>query len=683
MQQLKEFVSAEGGAQRRERYWQLVGVFKNKLNEAVSADASNSPLELTQVIEIYNYAVTEMSWLDFEKKDGEWDLVTLDKSRREMFPQLDQHLAEISYYTQAVLTALRQRGESVGLTDEEYLFSTIQETWLAGVAPLHDLLKYIAPQGHQILIDHELVAKDILVDWLVRMGRSEDEALFVALTIGDHENVLEEASGNRDHWIQSGDPTDRSRALFFTLDTLTSVFDADGLAAGELQVDSDKLQQRFANLVLRHLDPEEAKIFRPEWGYYSARDLLATMGHICDVYQITGFEAFRGQLLGHTLAEYDKFLESDELRTEYLGKFGEKWPGLSDDKALERIIKARQQLLKIKNGEDMGDSLVDSRVGGIHESSKRLWENLLLTREEIENAPDDFIFSGGACNYIGEDGVGKRNDIRDGINTRLTEAGVFFFDPQIEESTHGRGYDGQTDGPTEKSATSKSKNDLYVIDPRTLGAVTLLEIFRDWRDPDARRVVWFANPDGEEGSADFNPLGLENPTAQAVHLTEYFKRANQMRREVLAMCQTDGLINSPDNPDGNVLFVYDNTDNVNSIVIEQKDAGVRVFEIGNQETQMAELLEAYAMISKGEKVVIRFTGEREDGKLPQIQAIDYSSLPEQEVDQLMEKYKADGTVLRNKLIELLEGDQSTSVVYTENGAFEKLMGNRNRLRTRP
>jgi hypothetical protein len=158
---------------------------------------------------------------------------------------------------------------------------------------------------------------------------------------------------------------------------------------------------------------------------------------------------------------------------------------------------------------------------------KRKWNNLLLTVDEIKAAVNEggLIFSGGASNYIRADGEKERNENRDLINSMLSKFGIKFFDPQIHPKTHGRDYDGSVDGDTERLAREESDLDLYEINDKSLGAVTMIELVRDLFDRDAQRVVYL----DYKGADSFKPLGLENEKARLAHYNEYLNAGRNFR----------------------------------------------------------------------------------------------------------------------------------------------------------
>jgi hypothetical protein len=162
------------------------------------------------------------------------------------------------------------------------------------------------------------------------------------------------------------------------------------------------------------------------------------------------------------------------------------------------------------------------------------WQNLL-------NGPDAArtgVFSGGACNAIDAVGDKVRNVGRDALNDWLNEQGILFFDPQIHEDTHGRGYDYDIDGPAEQQARQVAKVTLYEVTPDTLGGVTCLEVLRDVLS-DKQVVLWFSGPSeafDAKGRAKFTPaIDLSNVDGlAAIHLAQYVDAGTKLRANLMA-----------------------------------------------------------------------------------------------------------------------------------------------------
>ena len=166
-------------------------------------------------------------------------------------------------------------------------------------------------------------------------------------------------------------------------------------------------------------------------------------------------------------------------------------------------------------------------------------QNLLVGPQEASRT---VVFSGGACNAIDESGSSIRNERRDSLNTRLDAAGTPFFDPQIHDTTHGRGYNYDLDGPAEKAARAAAQVLLYEIGDDTIAGVSHLEIIRDALSG-RPVIVWNSGGSDDRGRPDFRPRGIDTskPVTRMLlgktvlaHLAQYEKTGKQLRYEVQA-----------------------------------------------------------------------------------------------------------------------------------------------------
>lgn len=171
---------------------------------------------------------------------------------------------------------------------------------------------------------------------------------------------------------------------------------------------------------------------------------------------------------------------------------------------------------------------------------KRMWKRLLMGADEAVNT---VVFSGGACNIITADGKKARNTGRDELNAWLDTLDVAFFEPQIHEDTHGRGYDYDIDGPAEQAARKAAKVTLYELAPDTMGGVTCLEVLRDAMSGKTV-VIWLS---GDKFDAKGRPVFAPNiyvattEDLAAVHLGQYVENGTKLRQNLLAF--TKGLPN--------------------------------------------------------------------------------------------------------------------------------------------
>ena len=205
------------------------------------------------------------------------------------------------------------------LTDREALLITYV------AAPLHDLTKYLGTPQAQIMPDHEIMAAE-----LVRRHFEEKrlalpngaeiiftshDCTFLSSLIGDHENIEKEAG--RTDFISSHSSIERAKALFSVLDTLTGVLKREGpqptWACDRLQLD-----ERFTDLVYRHIDLVKGKIFRPAWASLTIKDLSHTVDHLSKhgvfVSGTTPGESFQQALARSGLRAIERTLDDEKAR---------------------------------------------------------------------------------------------------------------------------------------------------------------------------------------------------------------------------------------------------------------------------------------------------------------------------------------------------------------------------------
>lgn len=201
---------------------------------------------------------------------------------------LAHHLIEITRYARVFL--LNKEGKSKmphTLSD--------REAWLLAyvVAPLHDMLKYLGTPEAQLIADHEILTAALVRETFLgkRVEGSElkeADVAFVAGVVGDHENIFKELG--RVDFIRSEDVVKRGKAVFFILDVMTGVLEDshganEGVTTapqdvGVLMIDERLLTERFIDLYARHVHSAERKVFRPQWGVHTVRDLLSTLAEL-------------------------------------------------------------------------------------------------------------------------------------------------------------------------------------------------------------------------------------------------------------------------------------------------------------------------------------------------------------------------------------------------------------------
>lgn len=195
-------------------------------------------------------------------------------------PDLAEHLRDISAFAQKFL--YKPDGS---LRFSEKVLNKRQVALMTQVIPQwHDLLKLLTTPEFQIAPDHEAVTghlfrqtmqgKTFILDG-VKTELSDDDIAFIAGVIEDHENMGK--SDTRTHFVDSKDPVEKGKAIFFMMDVLTGCFTEEGLQEGKLIIDTQQLEKRFTNLYVRHLDPIEGKTYEPDWGLRTIQDLFHTL----------------------------------------------------------------------------------------------------------------------------------------------------------------------------------------------------------------------------------------------------------------------------------------------------------------------------------------------------------------------------------------------------------------------
>jgi hypothetical protein len=311
------------------------------------------------------------------------------------------------------------------------------------------------------------------------------------------------------------------------------------------------------------------------------------------------------------------------------------------------------------------------------EQPKKMWEHMLVGEAEVDQAINEgkrIVFSGGACNVIDAEGNLVRNTKRDRINAELDKRKIVFFDPQIATNTHGREYDFDKDGMSERKASVASQDDLFLIDPDTFGGVTHLEVFRDARNQGAKQVVWIDGANNDRSVA-FAPKGLDNPSAVERHVKEVKKNADSMRKNFINMVREDGMEKTPNNQKGNVTIIFDEEGKSGQESFDQiNKEGMHAVAIGSDKMNCAAILEAYAKAMTGEPVAIYFKGNRDAKGKP---VMDMPELTPENTQQFLEAYIREGNEMRKVLKEKLLDKPATKIVANEEDALKGILENYN------
>lgn len=172
------------------------------------------------------------------------------------------------------------------------------------ISRYHDLLKFLGSPGSQIARDHEamgrFLAEENFLGWQVDLGGeltnlTQEDVDFIAGLVGDHENVGNKFFGNKAegwiNYIDSENPDERAKAIFFLLDSLTGAVIIN--ENDEIEIVRDELFKRLENLYMRHVFKykqvddglaikdntieTEHKIFNPEWGINSIQTIITSI----------------------------------------------------------------------------------------------------------------------------------------------------------------------------------------------------------------------------------------------------------------------------------------------------------------------------------------------------------------------------------------------------------------------
>ncbi|MGB7339615.1 MAG: hypothetical protein WBC91_12045 [Phototrophicaceae bacterium] len=281
--------------------------------------------------------------------------------------------------------------------------------------------------------------------------------------------------------------------------------------------------------------------------------------------------------------------------------------------------------------------------------------------QEIEQAHQAQVFSGGACNILDENGKLLRNGERDHINDWLTEKQFLIFDPQIHPDTHGEEYLFEKHSKIEIIARDAAKINLYEISPRTFGGITSLEIAIDhfrWHEP---MVLYFSDgytledniPEHDVyGSPKFVPYGIhKNDTANMAHYREMRKNANNMRKFLMRLARDMS----------NLTVSFSRTSTERDVVIT------------SDRMHAAEIFEAVVKALKGERVFIHFPSdvtEQDANGNPIFLCPDNPA--QYQLHAWLDQYLDAGNELRAKIAELVNVNVFVRVVYTQRNAISAL-----------
>ncbi len=281
--------------------------------------------------------------------------------------------------------------------------------------------------------------------------------------------------------------------------------------------------------------------------------------------------------------------------------------------------------------------------------------------QDVSEAHQTQIFSGGACNIL--DGKGKlmRNKERDEINDWLTDKGLVIFDPQIHPDTHGCEYDYAVHSKLEKEARLAATINMYEVSPRTFGGITSFEIAADRFQFEEPTVIYYS--DGSEhqdvipahdkaGHPLFIPYGvIDNLDAKKAHYREFIKNANNMRKYIMSFAQQMDALTVTFGDRG-----YDG----DIVITPERMHG-------------ADMFKAVVSAASGRRTILNFTGgaeaQDEQGN-PKLVVPDEP--PIVQMDAFLDQYADEGNELRRAIAELVDISVFVRVVYTQASVLQAL-----------
>lgn len=281
--------------------------------------------------------------------------------------------------------------------------------------------------------------------------------------------------------------------------------------------------------------------------------------------------------------------------------------------------------------------------------------------QTVEEAKQVKIFSGGACNILGEDGKLKRNEERDMINDWLSEKSLAFFDPQIHPDTHGREYEFELDFPMEAAARQAAAINLYEISPYTFGSATSLEIAINEYQDSMPTVIYFSDgnkqqdrlpPHSKEGYPMFIPKGMyTTEDNMRAHYREAIKTSNLMRKYLIKYAERLQSL----------TVTFSDTHYEGDIMITP------------HRVHAEDMFRAIVRAASGKRSIVTFAGGEaaRDAKGNPVMTIPNEAPPVQ-MRAFLDEYLDEGNALRRAMCELVRINVFFRVVYTQQSAIEAL-----------
>ncbi len=266
-----------------------------------------------------------------------WNAIKAAVELNPFAPSLEKHLNEVKATCATLKELVAAHPDADG---NPYLTPEEMKLMVDYVAPLHDILKLLGAPNVQAIPDHEVFAGYIVNTYFEKLGFTPQEVAFIAGVIGNHENIFKEKE--RDKYSSSEKSVDRGVALFFIADGLTGVVSEEN---GVIKLDPAQLDERFGKLYVNHMDPETRKVAlpRPEWGFSTVKDYLATFDTLEAKYGFKFDPGARKMLIDSAVKAIDTTLGNNGKRKE---EASNKKP-LMTDPELINLMKTRSALKKI------------------------------------------------------------------------------------------------------------------------------------------------------------------------------------------------------------------------------------------------------------------------------------------------------------------------------------------------
>jgi hypothetical protein len=257
--------------------------------------------------------------------------------------ELDMHLLSVGQDAHRLGDILKQHPPAPG--KEAFLPAEHLDLIAQYVGPLHDVMKFLGSPDMQANDSHEILMGYIINEFFPALGFTPEETSIIAQVIIEHENIFRE-----DKWhdlAKSEDPIQRDKAFFFLNDVMTGAIQVD--EQGNITFDPALLQERYGDVYYRHIDLVEGKVFRPEWGVNSVKEILVTLETIAAAHNLTLSDAERLKLIQCAQRTTEAAIEANKQRPEPTEP--QPKPIKFTTQQIIRVAAATNEIKKLKTGE--------------------------------------------------------------------------------------------------------------------------------------------------------------------------------------------------------------------------------------------------------------------------------------------------------------------------------------------